>query len=207
MTRGPRAGRSELRESAVERSFEIARHLVHEPDPERGRGIEALAGHEVPACGALPDLPDRVGRDHGRNDPELDLRERECRALVCDRDVCGRDEADASTDRMALYDGDNRCRTGVDRVEHAPERVRVCHVLVVRQLGRAAHPADVGPCAEALPLACEHDSTRLSDIDERLRELPDERRVERVARLGPRERDVEHVAVPFDPKRAHDTAV
>ena len=56
---------------------EIVRHLVHESDPERGLGVEALARHEVAARGARADPCEREGRDDRRDDPELHLRERE----------------------------------------------------------------------------------------------------------------------------------
>ncbi len=191
-------------------SSEAARSLsdlVDETDPERGCRVEPLAGDEVATRSALADLPDRVRRDHGRDDAELDLREGERSALVCDRDVRGRDEAGAATEGVALDQRDHRGRTGIDRVEHAPERVRVRHVLVVRQLGGASHPVDVGSSAEALPLACDDDRARLADVDECLRQLLDEPRVEGVPRFGARKRDAEHVAFPLDPERSHDTAV
>ena len=46
-------------------------------------------------------------------------------------------------------------------VEQALERVRLGDVLLVREVGRAAHPLDVGAGAEARPLAGEHDRPRL----------------------------------------------
>ncbi len=128
-------------------------------------------------------------------------------SLVRDRDVGGGDEAGAAAEGMPLDEGDHRRRAGVDRVEHPPERVRVGDVLVVGELDRASHPLDVGAGAEARAVACEHDGARLADVDERLGELVDQRRVERVARLGPGEGDPEDVVVPLDAQRVHVTAV
>src|SRR5439155_17974485 len=40
-------GREQLADDALDRCVEIVDHLVHESDPERRRGVEALAGEEV----------------------------------------------------------------------------------------------------------------------------------------------------------------
>ena len=70
-----------------------------------------------------------------------------------------------------------------------PKRVRVGDVRVEVELDRGAHPLDVGAGAEARPVAGEQHGARIADVDERLRELRDQRRVEGVAGLRPRERD------------------
>ena len=101
----------------------------------------------------------------------------------------------AAAEGVALHARDDRRRAAVDRLEHRAQRVRVGDVLVVRELGRGAHPLDVGAGGEARPVPGEDDRARAADVDERLRELGDDRRVERVAAVGPRERDAEDVAV------------
>ena len=207
MPGGPRAGGAELAEDGRERALQIGDDLVDEADPQGGRGVEALARDEVAAGGALADLPDRVGRDHRRDDPELHLGEGEDGPLVGERDVGGGHEAGAAAEGVPLDERDHGRRAGVDRVEHPPQRVRVGDVLVVGEGDRAAHPLDVGAGAEARPVAREHDGTRLADVDERLGELLDQRRVEGVARLGAGQGDAEDVVVPFDPQRVHVTAV
>ena len=53
------------------------------------------------------------------------------------------------------------------------------------------------PAQNDAPVAREHDRARVADVRERLRQLRDQRRVERVAPLRPRQRDPEHRAVPF----------
>ena len=113
------------------------------------------------------------------------------------------DEARAAAERMALDEGDHRRGAGVDRVEHAAQRVGVGDVLVVGEVDRLPHPLDVGAGAEARALAGEDDRPRLADVDECLRQLGDRGRVERVARLGPGEGDPEDVVVPLDPQRVH----
>src|SRR6187401_1576349 len=51
-------------------------HLLHEPDAQGDVWTEALAGEEVASCRGS-DLRENERRDHGRDDPEPDLREAE----------------------------------------------------------------------------------------------------------------------------------
>src|SRR5206468_3036396 len=88
-------------------------------------------------------------------------------------------------------------------LQHQPQRVRVGDVVVVVEVGRGSHPVDVGAGAEAWPVAPEHDRACTADVDERLRQLGDERCVEGVAHVRSRHRHVQEAAVPFDPQRAH----
>ena len=103
-----------------------------------------------------------------------------------------------------MDDRDDRRGAAVDRLEHAAQRVRVGDVRVEVEVDRAAHPLDVRTGAEARPVPREHDGPRGADVDERLGELGDQRGVERVARLRPREGDAEDVAVPLDAERSHE---
>ena len=136
------------------------------------RRVEALARDEVTAGGALADLPQSVRGDHGRDDPELDLGEGEDGPLVRDRDVgCGH-EAGAAAEGVALDERDHRSGTGVDRVEHPAQGVRIGEILVVGERGGPAHPLDVGAGAEARAVAGQHDRARLAHVDERLGEAP-----------------------------------
>ena len=120
-----------------------------------------------------------------------------------DRDVGARDEAGAPAEDVPVRDAHDRGRAGLDGLEHAVEAHRVLDVLVVGEVDRGALPLDVCPGAEALALAGEDDRTRVSDVREGLGQLGDERRVERVPALGPRERDAEHRAVLLDAEGAH----
>ena len=92
-----------------------------------------------------------------------------------------------------------RCRS----LRTFAQPVRLGHVALVIERGRGAHPLDVRTRAEALSLTCDHDRPRGSDIDEGLRECGDERRIERVSRLGTSQRDPKDLTVPLHPKRAH----
>ena len=114
----------------------------------------------------------------------------------CDHDVAARDEPDAAAERVALDDGDDRRGAGVDRLEHAPHGSRIGDVRVDVEIDRGAHPFDVGAGAEARPVAGEHHGAARAHVDERLGELGDQGGIERVARLGPRERDAKNVVAP-----------
>ncbi len=116
-----------------------------------------------------------------------------------DRDVRRGDESSAAAEGVSLHESDHGRGARVDRVQHPPERIRVGHVLIVCELRGVAHPLDVGSRTEALPVTCEHNRASLADVDERLRKLLDQGGVERVPRVGTRERDPEEIVVPFDP--------
>ncbi len=176
---------------------------MDEPDPKRGRSVEALAGQEVPPRRSRPDPREDERRDHRRHDPEPHLREPEDRVLARNRYVdAGRDAATAA-ERVALDPGDHGRRARVDRVEHPVEAHGVLDVLVVGEVDRCPLPVDVGAGAEARPLACQDNRPCVADVGERRRELGDQRRVERVPSLRLRQGDAENRAVAFDPERAH----
>jgi Bacteriocin-protection, YdeI or OmpD-Associated/Domain of unknown function (DUF1905) len=203
MARRARTGGAQLGEHPAERIVQVLGDLVSQPDPQRRLGVEALSRHEVATGGALADLPQRERRDDRRDDSQLHLGEGERRPRVRERDVAARDEADPAAERVSVDDCHDRGAATVDRLEHPPERVGVGDVRLDVEVGRGSHPLDVGAGAEARPVAAQHDGAGAADVDERLRELGDQRGVERVAALGARERDAEHVSVPIDAERAH----
>ena len=137
------------------------------------------------------------------SDSEPDLREPERRVRPGDRDVRARDEPRAAAERVAVHDADDRRRARVDRLQHPVQAHRVLDVLLVREVDRGALPLDVGARAEARPLSGEDDRARVVDVRERFGELGDERGVERVAALWPRERHPQDAAVPFDAQGPH----
>ena len=159
MASGPWACGAELPEHTVEGDGAIARDLVHEADSERRLRIEPLARDEVAPRRALADLAEREGRDHGGDDPELDLGEREHGRRVREDDVRHGDQADTAAERVSVDRRDNRRGTAVDRVEHPPERCRVGDVRLAVEVGRRAHPSDVRTRAEARPVARQDDRT------------------------------------------------
>ena len=203
MARGARPGGAELAQDSLQGRIEVVGDLVDEPDRQRGRGIEALARDEVPAGGALADLAQRERGDHGRDDPELHLGEREHRPRLRDHDVAARDKTDPAAEGVALDEGDDGGGAAVDGLEHAPHGIRIGDVRLDVEIGRGAHPIDVGARAEAGPVAGEHDGAARAYVDERLGELGDQGRIERVACLGLRERDAKDVVLSLDAKRAH----
>ena len=193
--RSLRAGREELTDDALDRCVEIGRDLVHQPDPERRLRVETLAGDEVAPRRAGSDSGQRERGDDRRDDPELHLREGENRIGRSDRDVARSHEPRSAAEGVTLHAYGHRRGTAVDRLEHRAQRVRVGDVLLVREIDRGAHPVDVGPGREARSVAAEDDGPRAPDSDERLGKLGDQRRVERVPPVGPRECDAEDVAV------------
>ncbi len=204
MPGGARPRRPELGEHSLQAAREVVHDLVDEPDPQGGRSVEALPRDEVAPCGALADLPESERRDHGRDDPELHLREGEHRARLGEHDVAARDQPDAAPQRVALDESDHRRRARIDGLEHAAHGVRVRDVRLEPEVGRRAHPIDVGARAEARPVPGEHHRPGDADVDEGLGQLGDESGVERVARLRPGEGDAEDVSVSLDAERAHD---
>jgi hypothetical protein len=116
----PRTGAAQLAQDGVHGPIQVVRDLVHEPDPQRGGRVEALAGDEVASRCADADLRECEGRDHGWDDPELDLGEGELRAPVGDRDVGARDQAHAAAERMSLDAHHHGRGTDVDCLQHPP---------------------------------------------------------------------------------------
>ena len=81
---------------------------------------------------------------------------------------------------------------GVDREKHLRAGARVAHVVVVRVAGHLRHPRGVGAGAEHLAGAGEHDDAQRRILVRALRprgELGDDVLVERVADVGPVQRD------------------
>src|SRR5919198_1056066 len=99
-----------------------------------GETVEALACDEVAARRTGTDLAQREGRDDGRDDPELDLGERELGLGLRDRDVRARDEPAAAAEGVTLDARDHRCGAGIDGLEHLPQPPGVGDVLLVAQL-------------------------------------------------------------------------
>jgi dihydrodipicolinate synthase/N-acetylneuraminate lyase len=182
---------------------EIRRDLMHEPDAECNLRSEPLPGEEVAARGARPDLAEDEGRDDRRDDPEAHLREPKDRVFGCKGDVGAGDEPGTTAERVALHARDDGRRAGIHGLEHAVETHGVLHVLVEREVDGRALPVHVGSRAEAGAFAGEDDGPRGADVGERVRELGDERGVEGVPPLRPRQRDPQDRSVTLGSERAH----
>jgi len=176
---------------------------VDEAETQRRLGVEALARDEVASRRALADPAERERRDHSGNDAELHLGERKSGSVLCDDDVRTGNKADPTAKDMPVHDSDDRGGTAVDRLEHSPHRVRIGDVRLEVEVGRRAHPLDVGPGAEARAVAGEHDRSRRTHVDERGAELLDQSGIECVSTLRSREGEAHRSAVPLDPERAH----
>ncbi len=167
-------------------------HLVHVSQSKRFLRIEALRGQHVAPRRALAHRADHVRADGGGDQPEPRLRETEARVARRDRDVACGDEPRAARVRVALHARDHRLRAIVDGLQHQRELPRVGDVLVVGVARHALHPVQVGAGAERLARGREHHDLHrrvVRDGVEHARELADHRVGERVAHVGPVERD------------------
>src|SRR5581483_7862592 len=180
-----------------QRPLELVRNLVHETDAHGGVRVEALAREEV-AAGPGADLRERERRDHRRGDPEADLGEAEDRVGRRHDGVGAGGEARAAAQRVAVDAGDHRCRAAVDGREHRVQAEGVLDVLVDAEIDRGALPVDVRARAEAGALSGQNDGARVADVRERVVQPRDQRGVEGVTPLGPRERDAQDGAVALD---------
>ena len=118
-----------------------------------------------------------------------------------DRDVARGDQTGASGEYRAVHARDGRLGKAVERRQHQRERLGVGEVLIVAVLRHALHPVEVGAGAERRAVAGEDDDAHLVILphgDERVVQLLDESIVERVAQLGPVERDACNAALLVD---------
>ena len=198
-----RTGRQQLVHYALDHAVETGCDLGDEPDAQRDLGAESLTGEEVAPRRPAADLGEREGRDHRRDDPQLDLREPEDSVVATDGNVAARSQATAAAEAVPLDAGDHGCRTRVDGDEHAVEAEGVLDVLLVGEVDRRALPLHVRSCAERLAVAAEEDRPRVPDVAERLCQLGDELGVEGVAALGPRQCDAQHRPISLYAQPAH----
>ena len=136
--------------------------------------------------------------DHRRDDPEPHFGVPEDGVRRRHGDVAARHEPRAAAEGVALHARHDGSRARVDGLEHAVEPHRVLDVLVEREVDRRTLPFDVGAGAEALPFAGQHDAASVAHVRERVGERGDERRVERVAAVGARQRHAEDATVAVD---------
>ena len=111
-----------------------------------------------------------------------------------DHQVADGAQAHPAAERRTLDPDDDGDGARVERLEHVGHRHRVLLVALDVERHRRAHPGDVGTGAEGRAVAGQDDEAKLvrglpGERRERLAQLGDERRVERVVDLGPGERD------------------
>ena len=174
------ARRCAARRAPVRRPSQIRVDLVHQPDSQGGRCVEALTRDEVAARPARPDLRERERRDHRRDDAELHLRECEHGPVVRDCDVRARHEARSATEGVALDARDDRSRTAVDRLS-IPRRAFASATFASKSRSTDARIHSTSAPAQKLgPSPASRTARALADVDERLGELGDQRGVEGV---------------------------
>lgn len=193
----------ELSHHTVDRSVEVGRDFMDEPDPESSRGIEPLARKEETPRRTFPDLRQHERRDHGRDDPELDLREPEGRILRRDRDVDSRCHAGSAAERVPLDPRDDGSGAVVDRLHHPEQAHRVLDVVVEGKVDCRSLPFDVGAGAEAFAVPSEEHEPGVANVGERLSQIPDELGVERVPTLRLRQGDSQDRSVSLHSQPAH----
>ena len=176
---------------------------MDEPDAKGHVCAKALAGQKPAPRGARADLREDEGGDDGRDDPEAHLAEPEDGVLGRHRDVDAGDEPASAPECVPVHAGNHRRRAAVDHLAHAVEAHGVLDVLLVGEIDRRALPFDVRSRTEARALAGEDDRARVPHVGEGVGELADERRVERVAALGPCKRHPQDVTVSLDAQRVH----
>jgi hypothetical protein len=106
---------------------------------------------------AHSDLLNHKGSDYRRDNSKPDLGEAELCLWLGSSEVTDGNQARATAQRgsMSLGDGDFWAR--VHRFKEHSRSTCVGEILVVGVARHAAHPVEVGPCAEALARAREHD--------------------------------------------------
>ena len=198
-----RARREEMVDDTADRAVQVLGDLVHQPDPEGGLRVEALAGEEVAARRAAADPREHERRDDRRDDPKAHLGEAEDGVSAGDDDVGAGHEARSPAESEALHPGNDRRRAGVDRVEHPVEAHGVRDVLVIGEVDGGALPLHVGSRTEARPLAGKHGDARVAGAGEGLGQLRDQRSVEGISPLRLGDRDAQDVALLLNSQRAH----
>ena len=106
----------DLRQRGIERQ-RFAK-LVHEPEPQRVRGLDAFARQSVAPERAVADGADHERHDAHRRHADAHLGDREEGVAGGDRDVAAADEAGAAADRAAFDHRDGRLRQAVEDRQH-----------------------------------------------------------------------------------------
>ena len=150
------------------------------------------AGNRARAC-VSPIRAITYGAIVAGQDPEPRLGEPEARAGLGDDEVGDRAQPDPASEREPVHAGDDRRRTGVDRLEHLGHGHRVVLVRLAVEVERRAHPRHVGAGAERRPVAGKDDRPQsfgrlAGERRERGPQLGDRGRVERVVDVGPGQR-------------------
>ena len=163
--------------------------LMHEPEPQRFGGRDALAREAVAAEAAMAHGADEERHHAERRHADAHFRDREERRFGRDHDVAAGGEAGAAADRAAVHDRDRRLRQGVERDQHVAQRRRRRSRRLRGRL--AAARGEVGAGAEMPPAPRSTTMRTLSSAPSAANccgELVEHALVEGVAAVGPVER-------------------
>ena len=175
-------------------------HLVHQAQRQRLPRVELAAGDGQPLRFGIAQPLDEEGPDLRRHDAERGFGEAEHRALAGDRDVGHAGEAEAAAHHRAFEHRHHRERRARERdAELAERRVDLDDGLGVGRQphARAGHVLDVGAGREVAAGAAEHDDAGAAVTfgrGQRLAKFQHHRHRQRVAHLGPVQRDRQHAA-------------
>ncbi len=182
---------------------------MHEPVSGGLVGFERAAAREQLTGSAGSDRTQHVGRDHGRQQPEPHLGEGEASALDRHGDVGACDETGASADRRPVHAGDDRLGATVDRLEGRGHRARrLLRFRSSESVAARPHPFQVGAGREGAAGAGQITTTRTVVVAATASSIAsasalEQARVERVAPVGPVERQGRDRAVAGQLHVAH----
>ena len=178
----------------------IGRHDFVDQSPLRClAGVDPLAGQHQALCHPDAKGLDEVGADHRGHQSELHFAQAEERLVRGDRDVTAGHQADTAANRSSLHPGDRWLGQRVQEAEHFDEAARVTQVLLNASRPHAAHRAEIRAGTEARAGRGEFDNPNIRVGSDRAQvpgELVNSPGVERVARLGPVQRDRRDTAAP-----------
>src|SRR5262245_48434209 len=163
---------------------------MHQPEPQRFRGRDALARKPVTAKRPVPHSANEERHDAEWRHADAHFGNREERRFGRDRNIAAGDEAGAAADSAALHDSHRRLWQGVECDEHIAQRGRRARRRLRR--GLAAAGGEIGASAEMSSTAAQHHDAHVvvgAQCLELIGELIEHRLVESVAAVGPIERD------------------
>ncbi len=205
-----RSGREQFGDQRIEARIERRlawQDLVHQPDPQRPLRSEALAGGEQRPGMSLTDARQHERADDRRDEAQLRLGETEGRVSGGQRHVRHAAERHAAAQGGAVDPCDHRHHALVDGGQHGLQATRIGLVLLHGQVHGGPLPFDIGPRAERLPVAGQHDGPqRLGRFSAQRRKRVAQRRdqlgVEGIAHLRPGEHHACDDARALDPQHA-----
>ncbi len=202
--RGHRAGLVQQAQLALDRLVDAFRfdQLVYQADPQRGLGIEMLAGGKPAAGLARADRVDHVGGNHRRQQAQPAFGQPEAGGGAGNGDVAAGDQAHPATEGGALDPCDGGLGQLVQGAHQPRQRQRILAVVFLAGGGHAAHPLHVRARRKRRALAGQYHRTDLFVTAGRLQrcgELGDQGRIEGVVQGGAVQPQRQHRGAAFYP--------